>query len=105
MNESHEPENNSILSLQAVALPNNRVRAVVDISADHGKPNLEFRLMDDAGEEITSAVILETIASHVEFTLHIRNSFVTLPLTLVCSTFFEKGNILDSKSIPVPSQA
>jgi hypothetical protein len=93
--------NNSIRSISGLPLSGNRVRAVVELAENHTKPNLLLTLTDADKNEVSRSLILGTILSHVEFTLHVRVPDPLKPLTLTCVTYLEDNQPFDTKSIEI----
>lgn len=92
---------NSIHSVSAITLPDNRVRAVIELDENHSNPNLELTLTDANKSVISRSFILETISAHVEFTLHVRIPEAVPPFTLTCCTYLDETIKFDTKSCEV----
>jgi hypothetical protein len=96
---------NTIQEISGVALSDNRVRAMIVINENHSKPNLLLTLRDASGKEVSRSLIMGTITSRIGFTLHIRTSDPTLPLSLTCITYLDESHPFDEKSVTIPSNA
>ena len=109
MNERNDLQSdtseNFIVSMKAFPNGENRIKTVVDLSSIHANPNVALSLFDADEQEISHAVIMETVTPHIEFTLHIRKPDASFPLRLVCTIYKEENQSLDSKSILIDQTA
>jgi hypothetical protein len=90
---------NTIQTLSALPLSGNRIRASIDLTDNHSKPNLILLLTDAAEKEVSRSIILGAIGKHIEFTLHVRVAAPLLPLTLTCMTYMEESHPFDMKKV------
>jgi hypothetical protein len=97
------PENPAeITSLSGVLSPDQgKVRVTVELSLDSTRPDIELILKDAKGEEICRSTIIENFGAKVEFTMHIRQPQIELPLTLTCGLSYEDDQLHEEKDILV----
>jgi hypothetical protein len=73
------PEDVRIEDLRAEPYPDGcRVRVALELTPFQQPPAIELILMNETGEEVASASIVEPVAWKLELTLHIRHSEPTL---------------------------
>lgn len=77
-----------------------RVRVTVELSDASSHPDIELALLDEARNEITRSVILGVLASHLEFTLHLRSA-VSSALFVSAVLKGVDGQVIDQKLVPV----
>ena len=49
-----------------------RVRVVIDVTPFQERPNLEIRVKNAVGRDVSQLSVIETMHRHMEFTVHIR---------------------------------
>jgi len=93
---------NMISSLSAKILPENRVRAILELGKDFQKSNLTLILFDAQENELSRVMILDQVDHHLEFTLHVRGHAPARPVKLSCLVYQEE-NLQDSLTIDLDS--
>lgn len=78
-----------------------KVRVSIELSLDSTRPDIELALNDSKGEEICRSTIIENFGAKVDFTMHIRQTQVNLPLKLICSLSYEDDKLQTEKDVLV----
>ena len=84
----------------------NRIRVHVNLTPFESRPSLELTVFDPQGEEVASALILETMLPRIVITLHIRPAEADVEYQLRANLFYEDiGTVhLLEQSFSLPSQ-
>jgi hypothetical protein len=85
------PEETQISDLSVRPYPDGRrLRVNIEITPFQKRPYLEFVLRDAAGEEVSTASMVEPLSWKLEFTMHLRGECRN-PYTLEARLFYPDG--------------
>lgn len=85
------PEETNFLALNVEQYPDGRrVHVNVEVTPFQKRPQLEFNIYNNAGEEIASTTIIEPLTWKFEFTMHIRGD-IQNPYKLEARLFYPDG--------------
>ncbi len=85
------PEETHITSLTAEPYPDGqRVRVNIEITPFQKRPHIEIAITDAAGEEVSTASIVEPMGWKLEFTMHLRGAKAG-PFKLEARLFYPAG--------------
>jgi hypothetical protein len=103
------PEEMRLLDVRAEPYPEGgRIRVFIETTAFNFKqrPYLDLTLLDDQGEEVAAASIIEPMNRKMEFTLHSRSGQKTGSLTLTTRLFYPEMPDRDRREIrfAIPDQ-
>ena len=88
------PEQVRIRELRAESSPDGkRVRVYLEVDPFQKRPSVDLAILDQEGEEVATASIIESMTRKMELTMHLRRgepgSFYTLHATLYFATLPE----------------
>ena len=105
-NPLHPPEDGlppaevRVTSLKVEPWPDGRrIRVLVSLTPFLERPNLNAAIQDAQGDEVSSAVIVETMDNQMVFTMHIRADDVRGNYTLTISVTYPEIEEVDRRSI------
>lgn len=85
------PEQTRITALEAQPYPDNeRIRLKIEMTPFQMRPHIEILLTDAAGEEVSTASIVEPMSWKLEITLHLRGAS-TGPFKVEARLFYPEG--------------
>jgi hypothetical protein len=95
------PEQIRVQALRAEPWPDEsrRVRIHLDITPFLERPNIDVSIADEHGDEVSSVTIIESIESHLVFTMHIRGDDLISKFTLLARLYYTELGEVDQKSI------
>ncbi len=95
------PQEVKIIDLRAEPWPEDqrRVRIHLEVTPFLERPNMEVIITDIQGDEISSINIIESIDTHLAFTIHIRSERVERSYQLAASISYPDIGTVDQKSI------
>ena len=95
------PQEVRIIDLRAEPWPEDRrrVRIRLEVTPFLERPNMEVIITDAQGDEISSINIIESIDTHLAFTMHIRGEQVELSYHLAASISYPDLGTVDQKRI------
>jgi hypothetical protein len=76
-----------------------RVRVHLDVTPFLQRPNIEVVIANEAGDEVASITIIESIDAHMVFTMHIRGNQTEGMFSLAASLSYPELGAVDQKSI------
>jgi hypothetical protein len=96
------PQEVRLISLQAEPWPDSsqRVRILLEITPFLQRPNIEVTIFGTGDTEISNVHIIETIETHMTFTMHLKGSQKDGLFTLQAKLFYPDTGIVDEKKIP-----
>jgi len=104
--ESLPPEKVRFAELRVEPWPDgHRIRVHVTLSPFLRNPNLQFAILDNQGQEISHASIIENTDDRFVFTMHLRTNDLNQSFTLIGSVFYEQEGIVDTRSVQFISRA
>ena len=65
-----------------------RVRVTLEVDPFQKRPNAELLITNSAGQELSTASIIESMLRKMELTMHLRGASVTSPCTLHATLFY-----------------
>lgn len=78
-----------IRALRAEPWPDGRrVRVFMEVDPSQKKPSADLVILNELGEEVAAASIIENVIRHVEVTLHLRGAQAGDTYTLQASLYF-----------------
>lgn len=93
------PEETRMTDLRVTPYPDGRrLRVNLEITPFQKRPYLEFTLRDSAGEEVSSASMVEPLSWKLEFTMH-RRGELNNPYTLEARLFYPDGPAAEPRTI------
>lgn len=94
------PDQVRILSLRAEPWPEDghRVRVHLDVTPFKERPNIEVSITGENGQEAANITIIESIDTHMVFTMHIRGNHSSARFTLSASLSYPEIDVVDQKS-------
>lgn len=97
------PEATRLLGLRAEPDPDGkRMRVVIELTPFQKRPDIELKLTDSAGVEVSAASIIEPVGWKLELTMHIRTSAPTPgKYTLVASVSYSDLGEVDHQTLVV----
>jgi hypothetical protein len=97
------PVETRFLDLRAEPDPDGkRIRVALELTPFQKRPDIELKLMDSTGKEISSASILEPVSWKLELTLHIRiNAPAAGKYTLSASLSYPELGAIDRQMLVV----
>ncbi len=97
--DARAPQEVRIVDLKVEPAPDNqRIRVMVEITPFRERPDLTATLYQQ-DEEVTSAHIIETIDTHMAFTLHIRKPSNNPDYVLTMSVSYQEHGEVDQRRI------
>ena len=82
------PDQVRIRQLKATPLDERRVRVYLEIDPSQKRPNLDLVIMDEQGNTLASASIIESMQRKMEITMHLRGAHPGGGCTLQAKLFF-----------------
>jgi hypothetical protein len=97
--DARSPQDVRIVDLKVEPAPDNqRIRVMVEITPFRERPDLTAILYQQ-DEEVTTAHIIETIDTHMAFTLHIRNPSDDPNYVLAMSVSYQEYGEVDQRQV------
>jgi hypothetical protein len=92
------PEEVRLTQVQVTPQPDGRqVKVHVELTPFMKRPNIQVRIANQAGKEVGSTSILETMLHKLDFTMHLRQVEAGDELNMVITIYYQK--------LPEPSEA
>ncbi len=76
-----------------------RLRVHLDVAPFLERPNIEVSITNENGDELSSISIIESIDTHMTFTMHLRGNNIGGKLTLKASLSYPEIGEVDQKSM------
>lgn len=76
-----------------------RVRVHVDLTPFQKRPNLQARITGDAGEDVASIAIIESMEAHLVFTMHLRVPSSTGHYRLTLTLDYDEIGTVDERTL------